>query len=295
MAEKERAKHAFGSSDRVLESIANGVIDSYDILFLDGDTDNPKIGWVDRNGNPVILRDEKADLSGIEAEVAELETKLAAKVGADEVDAKIADALDNLDVEVEVGKDYEVSHKPDGVLVDYRDKEIRILCPTDTQWTLQNSGEGADKNAYYIGVKAYAPSDDVVSFKEDLAEIISDNEMYYFEGNDFAGIDENGKYSIVWLPVAKYDGSVWTYHGANSTASHYVGWYYTVEWYNAEGKVVASDCIRINLSNEDCHSVAVPYYVGEMEKKIETSIEEKIAKIETKIEQSESSYEIIEF
>lgn len=287
MAEKERAKHAFGTLENIDSALSKGTIDAYDILFVKDANGKPYVGWIDKDGNKVICDDS--------AEIAKLETKLAAKVGADEVDAKIADALDNLDVEVEVGKDYEVSHKPDGTLVDYRDKEIRVLIPNGTQFELQNSGEGADKNAYYIGVKAYAPSDDIVSFKEDLAEIISDNEMYYFEGNDFAGIDENGKYSIVWLPVARYDGSVWTYHGAKSTASHYIGWYYTVEWYNAEGKVVASDCIKINLSNEDCHSVTVPYYVGEMEKKIETSIEEKIAEIETKIEESESSYEIIEF
>lgn len=277
----ERAKHAFGSSERVAESIAKGIIDSYDILFLDGDTDNPKIGWVDKNGNPVILKDEKADLSELESDVAELEAKMATKVGADEVDAKIANALDNLE--------YEVSHKPDDTLVDYRDKEVRVMCPVDTKWVLQNSGEGADPNAYYIGIKAYAPSDDVVSFKEDLAEIISDNEMYYFEGNEFAGIDADGrKYSIVWLPVAKYENNAWTYYGASSSREKFIGWYYSVEWYNAEGKIVASDCIRINLSNEDCHSSIKPYYVADIMKEVETKIEEKIA-------ESESSYEIVEF
>lgn len=277
----ERAKHAFGSSERVAESIAKGIIDSYDILFLDGDTDNPKIGWIDKNGNPVILKDEKADLSELESDVAELEAKMATKVSADEVDAKIANALDNLE--------YEVSHKPDGTLVDYRDKEVRVMCPVDTKWALQNSGEGADSNAYYIGIKAYAPSDDVVSFKEDIAEIISDNEMYYFEGNEFAGIDADGrKYSIIWLPVAKYENDAWTYYGASSSRERFIGWYYSVEWYNAEGKIVASDCIRINLSNEGCHSSIKPYYVADMMKEVETKIEEKIA-------ESEASYEIIEF
>ena len=180
----------------------------------------------------------------------------------------------------EAANDYEISHKPDDTLIDYRDKEIRVMCPVDTQWVLQNSGEGADANAYYIGMKAYAPNDDVASFKEDLAEIISDNEMYYFEGNDFAGIDVNGrKYSIVWLPVARYENDTWTYYGANSTVDHYIGWYYSVEWYNADGKIVASDCIRINLSNEECYSFVKPYYVGEVMKEVETKIEEKITEV----------------
>lgn len=159
---------------------------------------------------------------------------------------------------------YEVSHKPYGALVNYADEEIRVMCPADTAWALQTSGAGSDPNAYYIGFKAYAPSDDVVSFKEDLAEIITDNTMYYFENNDFAGIDEYGrKYSIVWLPAAKYDeeSATWIYHGDKSSEEKYIGWYYSVEWYNADGKKVAADTIRINLSNENCHANAAPYFM----------------------------------
>lgn len=161
---------------------------------------------------------------------------------------------------------YEVSHKPTGTLVNYSTDEIRVMCAEDTAWELQNSGEGSDPNSYYIGFKAYAPSDDVVSFKEDLNEIIADTTMYYFENNEFAGVDEYGrKYSIVWLPVAAYDAetATWIYHGQNSSAEEYLGWYYSVEWYNAEGIKVAADTIRINLSNEDCHTVCAPFYLSE--------------------------------
>lgn len=161
--------------------------------------------------------------------------------------------------------DYEVSNKPTGTLVNYADNEIRVMCPADTNWVLQQSGEGADANAYYIGFKAYAPSNDVVNFKEDLAEIISDQTMYSFEGNEFAGIDEYGrKYSIVWLPVAAYDSASdkWTYYGSRSSDEKYIGWDYSVEWYNAAGVKVAADTIRINLSNENCHMHNEPYYMA---------------------------------
>lgn len=282
----ERAKHAFGMLENIDTALSNGTIDSYDILFVKDANGKPYVGWIDKEGNKVICDDA--------AEFAELEAKVATKVNADEVDAKIANALDNLElnVDAEVVEDYEVAYKPDGTLVDYRDKEIRIMCSTDTQWFLQNSGEGADPNAYYIGFKAYAPNDDVVSFKEDLAEIISDNEMYYFEGNDFAGIDENGKYSVVWLPVAKYDetNDAWTYYGANSSTEKFIGWYYSVEWYNADGKIVASDCIRINLSNEECHSYIKPFYMTDAVKTANEYTDAKIAEIA-----EASSYEIIEF
>lgn len=162
---------------------------------------------------------------------------------------------------------YEVSHKPEGTLVDYREKEIRVMCPADTEWKLQNVGENGDGNTYYIGFKAYAP-EGAVSFKEDNAEIIGDDTMHYFEGNAFAGVDKFGrKYSIIWLPVAKYDSS-WTYYGAKSTTSKYVGWYYSVEWYDVNGKKIGSDCIRINLTNESCHNAIKPFYLADVVKGI---------------------------
>lgn len=168
---------------------------------------------------------------------------------------------------------YEISHKPIGTLVDYRDKEIRVMVPANTKFELQNSGENADKNAYYVGFKAYAPSG-ATSFKEDLAEIISDNTMYAFEGNDFAGIDEYGrKYSIYWLAVAKYDEATqtWTRYGAQSSKEKYIGWYYSVEWYDADGVMIGSDCIRINLSNESCHNAVEPYYIGKTVKGVKVN------------------------
>lgn len=164
---------------------------------------------------------------------------------------------------------YEVSSAPAGTLVSYGDSEIRVMCPKDTVFTKQNSGAGADTSAYYIGFKAYAPAN-AVSFKEDLAEIIADPEMYSFEGNDFAGTDKYGrKYSIIWLPVANLqEDGTWIYHGSKSSKAKYMGWYYTVEWYDADGKIIESDTVRVNLSNEDCHNNPEPYYMGSIIKEV---------------------------
>lgn len=297
----DKARHAFGSEAKIQEALAAGVIDAYDILFLD----EKKVGWITKDGEVVIA---ETDLSGVEAELAtkatteEVEKKLAAKADATEVDEKIntavtdtvatANSYTDEKLEAALGeylaKKYKISYKPEGTLVNYRDKEIRVMCPADTTWQLQNSGEGSESNLYYIGFKAYAP-DAAVSFKEDLQKTIADETMYYFEDNDFAGVDENGrKYSIVWLPVANYDGSTWTYYGASSSEGKYIGWYYSVEWYDANGGLIASDCIRINLSNEDCHSSIEPYYVGGIMTEVDTKIEEKITEINT-------GYEIVEF
>lgn len=213
------------------------------------------------------------------------------------INTKIETAL-----EAYLAEEYVISHKPAGTIVDYRDKEIRILCPADTKWVLQNSGAGSDANKYYIGFKAYAPSDDVVSFKEDLAEAIADETMYTFEGNEFAGVEEDGrKYSIVWLPAALYDETTatWTYYGAKSTEDKYIGWYYSVDWYNADGVVVASDCIRINLTNETCHSAIEPFYMsnalGAVDDKIEQVKTDANAYTDEKIAEIVNAFEIVEF
>lgn len=174
------------------------------------------------------------------------------------------DKLVALDIPTTYGAAYEISNKPTGTLVNYNGKEIRVMCPSDTEWTLQNVGANGDASKYYIGFKAYAPSSDVNSFKESLATTMTDQTMYYFVDNEFAGIDSNGrKYSIVWLPVAKHnDDDTWTYYGTNSTSDKLIGWHYCVEWYNADGVCVASDLIRINLANEDCVHSVEPYYMS---------------------------------
>lgn len=192
-------------------------------------------------------------------------------------DKRILDAIPD----VYVARKYEIAYKPDGTLVDYREKEIRVMCPADTEWKLQTSGDNADANAYYIGFKAYAP-DGAVSFKEELGEIIIDDTMYYFENNEFAGIDAQGRhYSIVWLPVAKNADGVWEYYGAKSTISKYIGWYYTVEWYNEAGKIIDTETIRINLSNEMCHNNIKSFYGAENDVATEVeSVKETVAALE---------------
>lgn len=307
-----KAKHAFGSSANIESAIASGIIDNYDLLFLDGETD-PKVGWIDKDGNVRIVKN--ADVKAVDSlpesgetgkvyiyndegyfwngteykplsksvDLTSLEEQIASKASLDEVTAKIDSAIAKT-------VSYEIAYKPDGTIVDYRDKEIRIMCPSDTVWTLQNSGENADPNKYYIGFKAYAPVD-AVNFKEDLAKTISDDTLYSFEGNEFAGIDTQGrKYSIVWLPVAKYDeaSDTWTYYGTSSSAEKYIGWYYSVEWYDLNGEVISSDCIRINLSNESCHSTVEPYYVN-------SAIDTANAYTDEQIQKVVSGIEIIEF
>lgn len=52
-----RSKHAFGSYEKIDEAIQNKTVDEFDILFTIDKDENAHIGWVDRDGKKVMLRD----------------------------------------------------------------------------------------------------------------------------------------------------------------------------------------------------------------------------------------------
>lgn len=306
-----KSRHAFGSEKNIDAALSEGLINAFDLLMLD----EGKFGWIDKNGEKVILEDKKQVVSVDELpEVGSPETIYVCQnkiyiwgetgyvspvsEGIDEsvIDDKIATAKEDVEGQIkEAMRDadhsferikYEIFSKPVGTLIDYFDKEIRVMCPADTVWTKQNVGATGNANMYYMGFRAYAP-ESAVGFKEGDKGVIVD-EMFDFSG-DFAGTDEFGRnYSVVWFALANYDESSdsWSYYGELSSAEKYIGWTYVVEWYNADGIVIESDSIRINLSNENCHSVIKPYYLNEVETKL-NQLEEKVEEAVT--------VEVIEF
>lgn len=162
--------------------------------------------------------------------------------------------------EVYVAKKFEITDAPAGTLINYGEKEIRIMCPDGAEYNLQNVGAGGDANTYYVTFKTYAPSDDAVGYIEHLggqsdAEILNDIK-----------IDQYGRrYQPTWLGISKHDAesNTWAYYGKNSTADHYIGWDYQIDWYDANNVMIASDSLRINLSNEGCHNTVVPSYMAD--------------------------------
>lgn len=320
-----RSRHAFGNEADIDDALLKKKIDQHDILFLTTADGKHKIGWIDKDGNKIILDDHDTKQVILVEELPEAGEnevlyiydskfyywdgeKFVSPVdltGVDEatVDQKVATAVDSVNVYTdekvaaiseEVVKSYEkikyeIFNKPVGTLVNYGENEIRVMCPADTQWVKQSVGSTGNANMYYMGFKAYAP-EDAVGFKEGDQGVIID-EYFDFTG-DFAGTDEFGRnYSIVWFALASYDEATdtWTYFGINSSTMKYIGWTYVVEWYNADGIVIASDSIRINLSNEECHTSVEPYYVAKTKNDIDT----KLAEMEEKI--SSMSVEVIEF
>lgn len=156
-------------------------------------------------------------------------------------------------------KKYEITTVPKGTIVDYREKEIRVFCPESVEFTKQNVGANGDASMHYMTFKAYAP-EGAVSFKEGDRGVIID-EMHDFKSSA-AGTDKFGRnYSVLWLALAKFDeaSGTWNYFGKTSTIEKMIGWTYCVEWYDADGVMIGTDKIRINLSNADCHLNLNPY------------------------------------
>lgn len=54
----ERARHAFGTLENIDIALSNGTIDAYDILFVKDANGKPYVGWIDKEGNKVIVQEE---------------------------------------------------------------------------------------------------------------------------------------------------------------------------------------------------------------------------------------------
>lgn len=342
-----KAKHAFGSSSDVEAALASGKIDAYDILFLDGDTDNPKVGWVTRNGEIVIVPSgvqnsqviavdklpetgevgviyicantlyiwddaqfvvvsESTDLSvlmdrlaaveeqipavrelvsALEGRVASVEKRTASlEAKTAELEEAAADLVDEVEAKIDtdeadakyVAMKYEITGVPEGTLVNYGEKEIRVMVPADAQWTKQSVGAGGDANTYYLTFKTYVYDNNIVGYIEHLGDQVDSEILTDLKTDEYGRM-----YQPTWLALAKYDeaSDTWTYYGANSNEDKYIGWDYQIDWFDADGVMIASDCIRINLSNEECHFVIEPYYMADVTAEVKKYVDEQIEEI----------------
>lgn len=164
-------------------------------------------------------------------------------------DAELRVEIEKVNNKIDAQQRFEISDVPVGTLIDYREKEIRIMCPEDTEFKLQNVGADGDANTYYMTLTIKAP-EGAVAYREGHQGVV--------EGK----VERIDGYRRCWLGLAVFDGANWNYYGKNSTVDKYIGWTYCIEFYNAEGKVMESDSIRINLSNEECHYDIMPAFNG---------------------------------
>lgn len=314
-----RSRHAFGDIANIDKAIADKKVDAYDILFLSTptghtigwiDKEGNKVILPENNvTNQVVVVSElpKVGEEGIiyvygndgyiwngkefvnmckPTDLTELEEEVGKKADAKEVEAKIEkvslDANAYTDEKFEAAlaehlvKKYEITDVPVGTLIDYRDHEIRILCPKDTVFTKQSVGTGGNSNSYYMTFKTYYPSKDVAGYIEHLGDMV-DSEILTKSSTDKYG----RVYQTTWLALADYNeaSDTWTYRGVNSSKDGYYGYDYQIDWYDANSVMIGSDSVRINLSNEECHSSLEPYYVKNTVNEANAYTDEQIAEI----------------
>ena len=156
--------------------------------------------------------------------------------------------------------------------VSYRDEEIRVMYSTLTPWAPQDEAE--DPNTVTMALRAYAPAD-ATGYRIAPKDEITEGEVTAFGDPDSLGRN----YVETRLPVATFDAgdSAWTYLGSSSTAGKYVGWYVTVEWYNAGNKIIGSETVRVNLATESTFNSNIPGYMGDYAKSsdVTTALEGK--------------------
>lgn len=285
--ESTTGRLAFVDQNNVLKYIRGGEGKQYvvnvDVLPEEGDVEvlyicNGVVYLFDGEKFVSLGKDHTEELNALDTRVTALEN--ADKSLVEQIEALNA-KIEALEIpeECKCGAEYVITDVPEGTLVDYRDTEIRIMCPANVVFNKQNVGAGGDANCYYATFKTYAPNNDVAGYIEHLGNQV-DAEVL----NTFSTDEKGRKYQTTWLALARCDESGnWTYYGANSTADHYIGWDYRIDWYNADGVMIASDSIRINLSNENCHFVIEPYYITTLKAEVET-IKEKNDDIATKLE-----------
>ena len=196
----------------------------------------------------VKVEEEDVDLSEY-AKVEFVEKQIAAIEHPQYNDTELRAEIEKVNNKIDAQQRFEISDVPVGTLIDYREKEIRIMCPEDTEFKLQNVGAGGNANAYYMTLTVKAP-EGAVAYREGHQGVV--------EGK----VERIDGYRRCWLELAVFDGANWNYYGKNSTVDKYIGWTYCIEFYNAEGKVMEADRIRINLSNEECHYDIMPAFNG---------------------------------
>lgn len=220
-------------------------------------------------GDGIEIEESKIKLkavlgNGLKIESGALKLDLATPTEAGALSAEDKVKIDSLP-KVYMQNKYSVTGLPAGCLTDIKDHEIRIFCPSTTQFTVQNVGEGGNTNYYYYGVKMFVP-DNTVYIEHAEKSDFSDAQGELFETRvtrGFAGYEDGRKYVIVWFPAAKTTdgGATWTYFGETSGATK-IGNNSYLKCYSDSAHTVLSyyDVLRLNLENENSWNKPIDHY-----------------------------------
>lgn len=123
-----KAKHAHGSRKNLEAAITSKAVDAFDVLFLSGEDEAPAFGWLDKNGNPILITPTD-DLAKVKAK---LESELAAKANSEDIEtlesqiATKADATEVAELEAEIANKVDVS-TVETMIREYGESAIEVI------------------------------------------------------------------------------------------------------------------------------------------------------------------------
>ena len=160
---------------------------------------------------------------------------------------------------------YKVTDLLKDAKVSYGFDTIRVAYADDTDWHQHDFvGEGGNINQHYMCIRTFAP-EGAKFFEEGLLGLNKEDNsgentyedvftalepMIAFEGEKYLVDENNRAYRANWLPVAELENGVWTYYGNDSTAKRHIGWVKMIRWYDENKKLIRTDFVKIQLSNE---------------------------------------------
>ena len=266
-----------GGHAKIMQGVNRGILNRAELILNGGVVDNfyvagevdPGVtgvqheGYVELNGGEVVkfskgnsgLQEFTGVVEGhiMECVVAEGDVSMLEKVERPEEVVNYDDTELRGRIEVLEQPKHKITGVPEGTIIDYREDEIRVMCPADAVFKRQEVGETGNPNMYYMAMTTQAP-EGAVAFNEGDRGVPTN-----------MGLKLEGKKSkTIWLALASLSGETWTYFGKNSTAAKPIGWDYIIEWLDEEGNIIETNCIRINLSNEECHGVSMFSAVKEL-------------------------------
>lgn len=202
------------------------------------------------SSNSVSVEINEDDANGLEVDGDGLKLNTATADAAGAISAEDKQKLDNVPLVFQHVK-YEV--KDDSITdVVYKDGEIRVLYASSISW--------ASETNHTATFYAYAP-EGAKSYRATIGE--SKNvPITSGAATVLSFTDDLGRKCVQETLQVVNNGS---YVGAASKETDYKGWYFVVDWYSdaAGTKIMYSDTVRVNLSNESCHNTPFPYYLGE--------------------------------
>ena len=140
----------------------------------------------------------------------------------------------------------------DGMVVSYRDNEIRVNTQHVDIASLptQNAGDNSSDSYYYATFRAYAP--------EGATSVIEGSSGKMDVEHSELAIDSYGrKYTTIWPAIASKSGDKWNRFGDTSTLDKYLGFYYNFHWYK-NNELISMEKVRVILTNDSCHDDLVP-------------------------------------